>query len=174
MFLQWFPSKHNNLHICRHKAVPEYNVLQCFQFPYLPKPSKIPLLIVFSSFFPCSNAAGQLKHTNKKSFQNIVFHSVFAILPVKNTVIYTFLAIKSVQDTSFCNVLSALAPKNLSEYRYLQCFFTSRRFLHCRKPTKMTKNSMSIPSSAQTPKNRWKMTKTPNSGLGRFCPPPPS
>ena len=39
-------------------------------------------------FFPCSNAAGQLKHIYKKSFQHIVAHSVFAMFPVKNTVTY--------------------------------------------------------------------------------------
>ena len=26
MFLQWFPSRHSNLHICRRKAVPKYHV----------------------------------------------------------------------------------------------------------------------------------------------------
>ena len=87
MFLQWFPSKHSNLHICRHKTVPKHHVLQCFQFPYFPKPLNIPLFTVFSSIFPCSNAAGQLKHIYKKSFQNIVFHNVFTIFPVKNMVI---------------------------------------------------------------------------------------
>ena len=97
---------------------------------------------MFSPVFPCSNAAGQLKHKYKKSFQNIVFHRVFT--PNKNTVIYMFLAMKSVQNTSFCNVFNALASKNLSEYRYLYVFFTFRRLLHCRKPTKMTQNSMLI------------------------------
>ena len=40
MFLQCFPSKHGNLHICRHKTVPKHHFLQCFQFPCLPKPLK--------------------------------------------------------------------------------------------------------------------------------------
>ena len=51
---------------------------------------------------------------------------------------------KSVQNTSFCNVFNALASKNLPEHRYLYGFFTFRRLLHCRKPTKMTQNSMLI------------------------------
>ena len=39
----------------------------------------------------------------------------------------------------------------------------------------MTQNSISIPSSAQTPKTRWKISQTPpDSGLGAkpFLPPP--
>ena len=56
-------------------------------------------------------------------------------------------------------------------------FFHFCPFFHCRKPTKMTRNSISIPSSAQTPKNRRKISQTPpDSGLGAkpFLPPPPS
>ena len=128
MFLQWFPSKHGNLHICRHKTVPKHHFLQCFQFPCLPKPLKTPLFTRFSSIFPCSNAAGQLKHIHKKSFKNIVFFSVFTFLSVKNTVIYTFFGIKSVQNTGSCSVFNALASKNHSKYRYLQCFFMCVRF----------------------------------------------
>ena len=103
MFLQWFPSKHVNAYICRHKTVPKHHVLKCFQFPCLPKPLKIPLFAVFSSIFPCPNAGGQVKHVYKKSFQNFVFHSAFTLFPVKNMVIntYTFFARKSVQDTAF-------------------------------------------------------------------------
>ena len=91
MFLQWFPSKHGNLHFCRHKTGRKHHVRQCFQFPYLSKPLNIPLFTVFSSIFPCSNAGSQLQHIYKKSFQNIVFDSVFPMFPVKHAVIYTFL-----------------------------------------------------------------------------------
>ena len=46
-------------------------------------------------------------------------------------------------------------------------FFHFWPFFHCRKATKMTQNSISIPSCAQTPKNPRKMSKTPPySGLG--------
>ena len=96
MILQWFPSKHNNLHIITFVAikpsrVSKHHVLHCFSFPYLPKFLKIPLFTVFSSICPCSNAACQSKHIYKKSFQNSVFHNVFTMVPVKNTVIYRFL-----------------------------------------------------------------------------------
>ena len=54
-------------------------------------------------------------------------------------------------------------------------FFHFWPFSHCRKVTKMTQNSISIPSCAQTPKNPRKMSKTPPySGLGAkpFLAPP--
>ena len=89
------------------------------------------------------------------------------MLPVKHTVIYTFFAITSVQNTCFCSVFNALASKNPAKSCYVQCFFHFWPFFHCRKATKMTQNSISIPSCAQTPKNPRKMSKTPpNSGLG--------
>ena len=89
------------------------------------------------------------------------------MFPVKHTVIYTFFAITSVQNTCFCSVFNALASKNPAKSCYVQCFFHFWPFFHCRKATKMTQNSISIPSWAQTPKNPRKMLKTPpNSGLG--------
>ena len=51
----------------------------------LPKPLKTPLFTLFSSIFPCANAAGQLKHIYKKSFKNVVAFSVFLhFFSVKN------------------------------------------------------------------------------------------
>ena len=107
------------------------------------------------------------------------------MFPVKHTVIHTFFAIMSVQNTCFCSVCNALASKNLAKSCYVQCFFHFWPFFHCRKATKMTQNSVSIPSWAQTPKNLRKMSKTPpysglgakpflGSGLGAkpFLPPP--
>ena len=91
--------------------------------PLFPQPLKIPLFTVFSSIFPCSNAGSQLQHIYKKSFQNIVFDSVFPMFPVKHTVIYTFFAITSVQNTCFCSVFNALASKNPAKSCYVQCFF---------------------------------------------------
>ena len=89
------------------------------------------------------------------------------MLPVKHTVIYTFFAITSVQNTCFCSVFNALASKNPAKSCYVHCFFHFWPFFHCRKATKMTQNSISIPSCAQTPKNPRKMSKTPPySGLG--------
>ena len=79
----FFPAKHGNLHSCRHKTVPKHHLLQCFQFPSLPKPLKTPLFTLFSSIFPCSNAAGQLKHMYKKSFRNIIFTVFLQCFPSK-------------------------------------------------------------------------------------------
>ena len=97
------------------------------------------------------------------------------MFPVKHTVIYTFFAITSVQNTCFCSVFNALASKNPAKSCYAQCFFHFWPFFHCRKATKMTQNSISIPSCAQTPKNPRKMSKTPPySGLSAkpFLAPP--
>ena len=109
-FLQWLPSKHGNLHICRQKTVPKHHVLQRFHF--------------------------------KKSFQNIVVHSVFTMFPVKNTVIYTFFTIKSLQNTNFCMFLQCFQcsgiPKLFKTSLFTR-FFHCRSFFHCRKPTKMIK-----------------------------------
>ena len=114
--------------------------------------------IVFDKCF--SNVSSQTDgnlhvfcHKGSKSFQNIAFDSVFVMFPVKHTVIYTFFAITSVQNTCFCSVFNALASKNPAKSCYVQCFFHFWPFFHCRKATKMTQNSISIPSCAQTPKN---------------------
>ena len=103
--------------------VPKHDVLQCFRSAYLPKPLKMPLFPCCLQFFHVPLALGN-SNIYKKSFQNIVFHSVCTMFPSKNTVIYTFLAIKSVQTNSFCSVFNDLASKNLAQYPYLRCFFT--------------------------------------------------
>ena len=85
--------------------------------------------IVFDSVF--SNVSSQTDgnlhvfcHKGSKSFQNIAFDSVFVMFPVKHTVIYTFFAITSVQNTCFCSVFNALASKNPAKSCYVQCFFS--------------------------------------------------
>ena len=166
----------------------KYRYLQCFlQFFHVPmpvansniyirNPSKTLFLTVFFSNVS-SQTDGNLHvfcHKGSKSFQNIAFDSVFVMFPVKHTVIYTFFAITSVQNTCFCSVFNALASKNPAKSCYVQCFFHFWPFFHCRKATKMTQNSISIPSCAQAPKNPRKMSKTPPySGLGAkpFLPP---
>ena len=117
MFLQCFPSKHGNLHMCHHKSVPKHNFLQCFQFPWLPKPLKTPLFTLSSSISPCWPPQTYIQKILQKHCCLQCFNNVF-----RRTVIYTFFGIKSVQNTGFCSVFNALASKNLSKYRYLQCF----------------------------------------------------
>ena len=69
-------------------------------------------------------------------------------------------------------------PKTLQNLAMYNVFFHFWPFFHCRKATKRTQNSISIPSCAQTPKNPRKMSKTPPySGLGAksfLGPPPPA
>ena len=100
MFLQWFPSKHGTLHFCRHKTGRKHHVRQCIQFPYLPNRWKYRYLQCFLQFFhvPMPVANSNI-YIYKKSFQNIVFDSVFPMFPVKQTVIYTFFAIKAVNPS---------------------------------------------------------------------------
>ena len=120
--------------------------------PLSPQPLKIPLFTVFSSIFPCSNAGSQLQHIYKKPFQNIVFDGVFPTFPVKQTVIYTFFAITSVQNTCFCRVLNALASKNPAKSCYVQCFFIFGRFSIAGKLPKWPKIPFQYPLALRRPK----------------------
>ena len=89
--------------------------------PLSPQPLKIPLFTVFSSIFPCSNAGSQLQHIYKKSFQNIVFDSVFPMFPVKQTVIYTVFChkgSKSFQNIAFDSVFVMLPVKHTAIYTF--------------------------------------------------------
>ena len=83
---------------------------------------------MFSWNFPWSSAAGQLKHRYNKSFQNIVFHSVFT------TVSHMFFAKK------LFNALSDIQKHfNVSLFTmFFQCWL----FFHCREPAKMIPNSI--------------------------------
>ena len=67
------------------------------------------------------------------------------MFPVKHTVIYTFFAITSVQNTCFCSVFNALASKNPAKSCYVQCFFHFWPFFHCRKATKIHEKWPKIP-----------------------------
>ena len=143
----------------------------------LPKPLKTPLFTLFSSNFPCANAAGQLKHIYKQSFKNIVFFQCFYIFSVKNAVIYTFFGLKSVQNTGFCSVFNALASKNHSTYRYLQCFFISVRFSLAGSRPKWPKIPFQYPLKLRHPKIVEKTHKHHQyevSVRNRFWPPPPA
>ena len=159
-FYMFFRQKRRKLHGFRHKVGPKQWFLQCFQGSGikkvqcrdLPKPLKTPLFTLLSSIFPCANAAGQLKHIYKKSFKNSVFFNVFTFFSVKNAVMYTFFGLKSVQNTGFCSVFNALASKNHSKYRYLQCFFTSVRFSLAGSRPKWPKIPFQYPLKLRHPK----------------------
>ena len=74
------------------------------------------------------------------------------MFPVKHTVIYTFFAITSVQNTCFCSVFNALASKNPAKSCYVQCFFHFWPFFHCRKATKWPKIPFQYPLGLRHPK----------------------
>ena len=122
---------------------------------------------------------GQLKHIYKKSGKNIVFFSVFTMCSVENTVIYVVFGIKSVQNSGCCSVFKALASKNHSKYRYLQCFFISVRFSLAGSRPKWPKIPFQYPLKLRHPKLVEKTRKPqtpPIRGLGAksFLPPPPA
>ena len=98
MFLQWLPSKHGTLHFCRHKTGRKHHVRQCFQFPYLPNRWKYRYLQCFLQFFhvpmPVANSNIYIRNPSKT-----LFLTVFPMFPVKQTVIYTFFAIKAVNPS---------------------------------------------------------------------------
>ena len=77
MFLQCFPSKHGNLHICRHKTVPKHHFFYNVSNSIIsPNPWKHRYLHCFLQF-SCSNAAGQLKHIYKKPSTTLFLTTLF-------------------------------------------------------------------------------------------------
>ena len=128
-FLQCFYNvvhrKHRNLRVFRHENIVIYTVFFHFSMCQCRWPTQTYI---------------------QQILQNIVLFQCFYIFFVKNTVIYTFFGLKSVQNTGFCSVFNALASKNHSKYGYFRCFFHFCPFFPCRKPTKMTQNSVSMAS----------------------------
>ena len=113
----------------------------------------------------------------QKIVQKHCFLQCFYIFSVKNAVIYTFFGLKSVQNTGFCSVFNALASKNHSKYRYLQCFFISVRFSLAGSRPKWPKIPFQYHLKLRHPKIVGKTRKHHQyevSVRNRFWPPPPS
>ena len=97
------------------------------------------------------------------------------MFPVKHTVIYTFFAITSVQNTCFCSVFNALASKNPAKSCYVQCFFHFGRFSIAGKLPKWPKIPFQYPLALRHPKILEKCRKHHRilvSVRNRFWPPP--
>ena len=113
-----------------------------------------------------------------KILQKHCFFNVFTFCSVKNTVSYTFFGIKSVQNIGFCSVFNALAAKNHSKYRYLQCDFICVRFSTAGSLPKWPKIPFQYPLKLRHPKIVEKTRKHHQyqvSVRNRFwAPPPPS
>ena len=184
MFLQCFPSKtpkfarfsaysrSKNTGFCSVFKAPASKNLQ---FPDLPKPLKTPLFTLFSSIFACANAAGQLKHIYKNHSKTLFFFQCFYIFfRQKHYNLHVFRQLVGPKHW-FLQCFRCSGIQKPFKILLFTVFFHLCPFFHCRKPTKMTQNSISIPSYAQTPKNRRKNTQTPPiPGLGAksFLPPP--
>ena len=76
MFLQCFPSKHGNLHMCHHKSVPKHNFLTFFtMFPIPLSPQTLENSAIYTVFFnfsmwpmPLANSNIHTKNHSKTLF----------------------------------------------------------------------------------------------------------
>ena len=123
MFLQCFPSKHGNLHICRHKTVPKHIFYNVSNSLVSPNPWKHRYLHCFLQFFhvpmPLANSNIIYKTILQKHFFWQCFQCVFTMSSVKKTVIYTFFGIKSVHKTLVFAVFSMLWHPKTIQFPYL-------------------------------------------------------
>ena len=120
-------------------------------------------------------------HSNiyTKNYSNTLFffYSVFTFAMVfrqKHRNLHVFRT-KSVQNTGFCSAFNALASKNLSKYRYLQCFFISVRFSIAGSLPKWPKFHFNTLLSSDTQKSSNKFANTTNTRSRCeivFAPPP--
>ena len=139
---------------------------------------------VFSPMFPVKQTVIYtfFCHKGSKSFQNIAFDSVFVMFSSQTYGKFTrFFAIKTVSPKHLflqCFQCSGIQKpcKNLAMYNVFFHFLAV--FSICRKATKMTQNSISIPSCAQTPKKSSKNVENTTTTVfwsrceNRFWPPP--
>ena len=182
-FYNVFRRKHRNLRGFRHKVGPKQWFLQCFQGSGikkvkcrdLPKPLKTPLFTLFSSIFPCANAAGQLKHIYKNRSKTLFFSSVFTFFSIKNAVIYTFFGLKVGPKHWFFAVFSMLwHPKTIQNIAIYSVFSFLSVFPLPEADQNDPKFRFNTLLSSDTQKS-WKNTQTPPiRGLGaksRLAPP---
>ena len=97
------------------------------------------------------------------------------MFPVKHTVIYTFFAITSVQNTCFCSVFNTLASKNPAKSCMYNVFFIFGRFSIAGKLPKWPKIPFQCPLALRHPKILEKCRKHHRilvSVRNRFWPPP--
>ena len=145
------------------------------QIPCLPKPLKTPLFTLCSSIFPCWPTQ---THIQKILQKHCFFFSVFTCFSVKNTVIVFRHKVGPKHWFLRCFQCSGIQkPFKIS---LVTVFFHLCPFFHCRKPIKMTQNSI-YPLKLRHPKIVEKTRKhhqylvsVRNPGLGAksFLPPP--
>ena len=146
MCLQCFPSKHGNLHICHHKSVPKHHFFTMFPIPL--SPQTLENTTIYTVFFSFSMLANSNIYTKNHS-KTLFFYSAFTMFSVENTVIYAFFGIKSVQNGPnhwFLQCFQCSGIQKPFKISLFTVFFHFCPFFHCRKPTKMTQNSISIPT----------------------------
>ena len=171
-FYNVFRRKHRYLHGFRPKVGPKHWFLQCFQCSGIKKrsipwssPQTLENTAIYTVFFNFSMC--QCRWPTQTYIQKIIqkhcFFQCFYIFSVQ-------------KNTGFCSVFNALASKNHSKYRYLQCFFISVRFSLAGSRPKWPQIPFQWPLKLRHPKIVEKTRKhhpTEVSVRNRFCPPPP-
>ena len=128
------------------------SVQQCFQGSGikkvqcrdLPNPWKHCYLHCFLQFFR-ANAAGQLKHIYKKSFKHCFFQCFYIFFRQKRRNLHVF-RLKVGPKHWFWQCFQCSGIQKPFKISLFTVFFHFCPFFPCRKPTKMTQNSVSIPS----------------------------
>ena len=116
------------------------------QFPDLPKPLKTPLFTLFSSIFPCANAAGQFKHIYKNPSKTLFFSVFLHFFRQKHRNLHVVRHKVGSKHCFFLQCFQCFGIQKPFKISLFTVFFHVCPFFHCRKPTKMTHNSISIPS----------------------------
>ena len=147
---------HGNLHSCRHKNVPKHHLLQCLQFPCLPKPC---YLHCFLQFFHVPMPLASSNICTKKSFKKHYFFTVFFTMffRQKHRNLHVFRHKVGPKHWFLQCFQCSGIQKTFQKYRDLQCFFMFVRSSIAGKPTKMKpKITFQYPLKLRHPKNRRK------------------
>ena len=183
-FCNVFRRKHRNLHVFRHTVGPKTLAFAVFSrlrhqktFNSLisPNPWKHRYLHCFLQFLhvpmPLANSNIYTKIIQKHCF---FFSAFIFFFRQKHYNLHVFRQLVGPKHW-FLQCFRCSGIQKPFKILLFTVFFHLCPFFHCRKPTKMTQNSISIPSYAQTPKIVEKTRKHHQyqvSVRNRFCPPP--
>ena len=145
MFLQRFPSKHGNLHICRHKTVPKL-IFTMFPIPLSPQTlENTAIYTVFFNFSMCQCRWPTQTYIQKILQKHCFFPVGLHFFRQKRRNLHVF-RLKVGPKHWFLQCFQCSGIQKPFKISLFTVFFHFCPFFHCRKPTKMTQNSISIPS----------------------------
>ena len=141
MFLQRFPSKHGNLHICRHKTVPK-RIFTMFPSPLSPQTlEKAAIYTVFFNFSMLANSNIYTKNLQKYCFFPVCLH----FFRQKHRNLHVF-RLKVGPKHWFLQCFQCSGIQKPFKISLFTVLFRFCPFFPCRKPTKMIQNSVSMAS----------------------------